>query len=376
MKNEIFIELFRFNAQTDYLPYYQKHTLHYSETDTVNDLLVQMNEIEAFGFDENCNLKVNTSYVNAKVLVKDMVAKHGSEIQINPISEFRAMKDLQIDRSDFLQKLSLLDDYLEAEAKISYRKSTELAYYASNTLNYNRDYIGDHVLIIAADLIEKDFTLRNEITGLLLNKKNGIWYHTSLKNRILDASVEAKIQKLMYLCRQSSRPQTKIAKRLASLCKKAEIVDFEATAETAAPKVSQLFSDFNIAVYEGVQQSDLKGLICDAQATYIEIPSKNEDLASSSALIDGNFSFKIAGDILIQAKDNNADFILVKNETTKEFFDKNQKKMEKLTGRELGVSVVSQAQFVMLLEGQKDKTKLGFNDHKVDVSFLSNVRVF
>jgi len=377
VKNEIFIELFRFNAQTDYLPYYKKHTLHYSENDTVNDLLVQMNEVEAFGFDENCNIKVNITYINTRTLVSELVAKHGNEIRIDPISEFRARKDLQIDRNDFIQKLSLLEKYLEAGDNIAYRKSTELAYYASNTLNYNRDYIGDHVLIIAADLIEKDFTLKNEILELLINEENGIWYHTSLENRILDSSVEEKIQKLIYMALRHIKPRSKMEKCLARFFKEEDAVSFEASEQsTTGPSIVQLFTDFNIASYDGVKESNLKALINDARATYIEIPSRKEDLASNSALIDGSFSYKIAGDILMQAKDSNADFILVKNEKTKEFFDKNQDKMEKLAGRELGLSVVSHDQFVQLLEGEKDRTKLGFNTHMVEVSFLSNKRVF
>lgn len=372
VKHEIFIELFRFNAQTDYLPYYQKYTLQYSENDSFNDLLNQMNEIEAFGFDENCNLKVNDLYINANELVHRLVSKTGHEIRIDPISEFRAKKDLQIDRSDFIDKLSVLQSYLEAGENIEYRKSTELAYYASNTLNYKRDFIGDHVLLIAADLIEKDFSLRNEVIELLISKENGIWFHTSLENRLLDTKVEEKIQRLIYLCTEYIKPKSKMAKTLVKLFSEEEKTGFEENLlKVPRLEISQFFTDFNIASYDGVQESRLEDLINDAQASYIQIPSRNEDLASNSAFVDENFSFKIGGDILMQAKDNNADFMLVKNEKTKEFFDKNQERMEKLTGRELGLSVVSQEQFVQLLQGEKDSAKLGFDTHKVKVSFFN-----
>ncbi len=370
MKRELFIELFRFNAQTDYLPYYQKHTIEYSENNTVNDLLGKMNALEAFGYDENCNLKVNDLYINAKEKVTEIVARCGNAIQINPISEFRAKKDLQIDRSDFIDKLSLIEDYIDAEQNIAYRKSTELAYYASNTLNYNRDYIGDHVLIIAADLIEKRFELKNEILDKLINVDNGLWYHTSLQNRMLSDEQEKKIQKLIYLALEYTKPRTKIAKKIASFCDRKSINDFETSSVAATSSVSQSFEGFNIAAYHGVQKSQLTALIESSKASYVDITSNKEDLASHSVMSDENFSYKIAGDILMQAKDNNADFILVKNETTKVFFDKNQAKMERLIGRDLGISVVSQDQFVRLLEGEKDSSKLGFDDHKVKVSFF------
>ncbi len=371
MRRKLNIELFRFNKETDYLPYYQKHALEYSEDDTFNDLLNKISDIEPFGFDENCNLKVNELYINANESVSTVVQRCGSDIQINPISEFRATKDLQIDRSDFLEKLSLLSEYITAEENIRYRKSTELAYYASNTLNYNRDYIGDHVLIVAADLIENKFELKNEILEKLINTDNGIWYHTSIANRVMNTELEEKIQKVIYLALQYIKPKSKISQKIAMLCKKKDIKDFESSSTVAASKVVQSFDAFNIAAYHGTGESQLSELIDAAKASYIQIPSQKEDLASHSSLIDENFSYKIAGDILLQAKDNNADFILVKNETTKEFFDKNQRKMEKIAGRELGMSVLSQEQFVQLLEGERDTSKLGLHQHKVPVTLFT-----
>ncbi len=369
--NKINIELFRFNARTDYLPYYKKYTLAYDATQSINDLLHTINAIDAFGFDDNMNVKVNSSYVNARTLVRDMVAQYGMDLRIDPISELRAQEDLKIDRSDFIEKLSLIDKYIDAEKNIAYRKSTELAYYASNTLNYNRDYIGDHVLIIAADLIEQKFELRNEILDLLISEVNGIWYHTSLEKRLGRSEEENKIQKLIYLALEYIKPRTKLAKRVAAFLDKTDISGFEENMDSGIkPSVAQLFKDFNIASYDGVEGSELESLVYDSQANYISLNSRREDLAPNSALIDESFSLKIAGDILVEAKDNNADFLLVKNEKTKNFFDKNQSKMEKLVGRELGMSVVSQEQFTQLLKGEKDSAKLGFDEHKVAISFL------
>lgn len=376
MNKEIFIELFRFNAKTDYLPYHQKHTLKYSDADTINDLLTQMYEIEAFGFNENMNIKINDLFTNASVLVSDMVERFGNELRIDSISEFRAQKDLLIDRSDFIEKMSLLDAYIDAETKIAYRKSAELAYYASNTLNYNRNYIGDHVLIIAADLIEKKFELKNEILDILTKEENGIWFHTSISNRLASNVDEAKIQKLIYLAKEYIKPKNAISKKIASALEKEEQGCFEEPCTSSVSKISQDFSGFNIAAYHGVEETGLEALINDANAVSVQIARSKEDLASSSCISDENFTYRIAGDILMEAKDNNADFILVKNERTKEFFDQNQAQMEKLTGRDLGMSIISQDQFVQLLQGEKDAGKLGFNNHKVEVSFLSNKRVF
>ena len=71
-------------------------------------------------------------------------------------------------------------------------------YYASNTLNYKSDYIGDAILILAYDLIEKNPTIANYILLALDNMEIGAQYHTSLENRIynFDMQIEEKITKV------------------------------------------------------------------------------------------------------------------------------------------------------------------------------------
>lgn len=55
---------------------------------------------------------------------------------------------------------------------------------------------------------------------------------------------------------------------------------------------------------------------------------------------------------------------------TKEFFDENQSKMEKSVDREINLPILSQGKFIQLVEGETDPVALGFNNHKVKISFL------
>ncbi len=357
MIKEVDIELFNFDRKTDYLPYYKKYTLEYNKNERVIDLLNKINKIEKFNFeDSDCKIKINNLYLSADELISDVVEKAGSDLTIEPVSIYRADKDLVVDKTDFLHKIDMFDKYLTDEEKEVYAKKYQLEYYASNSLDINRDYIGDHVLLIACDIIEKNPESKEEILNFIADKDDGIWYHTSLKNRVFNfnASQEEKIEKLFGMFKETKDFLVKE-------------VSFD---EVVVPEISQYFKGFNIASYVGLENDSVKSTIIKSQANYIDIEDKKKDLAPYSSVADKTFSLKIAGQILLQAKDNNVDFMIVRDADDLVIFDKEQKKIEKIVGREIDMPVISQNQFIKLLKGEKNIHKLGFNAHKVKISFL------
>lgn len=371
------IELFRFDSRTDYLPYYTKHSVSYSLDETIFDLFEKINRRQAFGFDKDGICKINHYFLRTSERIVDVVSRCGEELTIEPVSEFLVYKDLQIDKSDLISKLELLSPYMNQEEKESCLKRTELYYYASNTLNYKRDYIGDHVLLCAAEIIDKHPEREEEILRLLSDKTNGIWYHSSLTNRLFrsDSIAEEAIEQVLQKCLKvlKAEPKSRISKTIGDFFHKDRAATVEREERQNAKNSVQenrYFRGFNIATYEGMEPGEIEPLVKNSGAAHIDILARYEDLALHSQHVDKNFSCKIAGEILLQAMDKNADFILVKNKKMRDFFDKNQAKMQRLTGREIGLSVVSREQFVQLLEGERDRIKLGFDDHKVKISFL------
>ncbi len=358
MAKEVFIELFRFNHKTDYLPYFKKYTMMYEKNDKLIDLLNNLNKIEKFDFDNTnvCNLKINNLYLTSEELVSSVVKKTSKTLEISPVSTKRALNDLIINQDDFLQKINIFDDYLTKEQKEDYFNKYQLEYYASNTLNFNDSYIGDHALLIADDIINSNPELKNKILDIIADKNNGIWYHTSLKNKIFnyDNTQEEIIQNLFKMLPDFS--QTQVKKEIESL---EEITN-----------ISQNFLNFNIASYDGINGNSLESIIKQSKANFINLVSKNDDLALCSKIANKNFSLKIAGNILLEAKDKNADFIMVNNEEDILVFDKEQKNIEKTTSREINIPVISKNQFIRLLNGEKNPTKLGFDLHKIKISFL------
>ncbi len=358
MIKEINVELFRFDAKVDYLPYYKRYIIEYNEKDTVLSLLNKINAIDKFGYEptNEFNIKINNLFLSVQEYIANIVELTSNDFKIDPISKFRATDDLLIDKSDYLNKILMFKDFVNPMDMDEYAQSLELDYYASNTYEINRDYIGDHSLLIANDIIEQSPEHTKAVLKLISDKDDGIWYHTSLESRVFnyDTTKELRIQNLL-----AQMPQTKYTS-----------INTDSNIEVIIPTISQYFKGFNIASYEGTSKNSCENIIKESFASHVELNLKNEDLAPYSTLVSDDFSLKIAGNILLEAKDNNADFLVVRGKGDIALFDGQQKNIEKAIGREVDLPVVSQEQFLKVLGGEKDTFKLGFDTHKVKVSFL------
>jgi len=364
MINKLHIELFKFDSKLDYLPYYKKYTIEYKEKDTILSVLNKINTIEKFAYEAKLefNLKINGLYLSANEYIVNIVERTSNEFIIEPISIYRSTQDLLIDKTDYLEKILLFKDYITPMDLDEYAQNYELDYYASNTYNINRDYIGDHSLLIASDIMEFSPEHTKDILKLISSKEDGIWYHTSLKHRVFnyDISKEKRIQVLF-----SMYENVALLNRAKEVSNNKKDIPGDDSID-----ISQSFKGFNIASFEGVNQNNASKIIKKSEANYVDINLKNEDLAPYSTIVNNSFSLKIAGDILLQAKDNNADFLVVRGSSDVALFDAQQKNIEKAIGREIELPVISKEQFINILSGEKDSAKLGFDTHKVNISFL------
>lgn len=345
---KLYIELFHFDKNTDYLPYYKKHILKVDEDSTLQNLLDELYKKEPFGLDKSktINLKINQIYTTASIKVCDIVAVVGKDWKIEPISTYRATKDFIFDNSDYLDKIALFDKYLNYSQKQHYVDNYELFYYASNTLNFNRDYIGNHALYIAYDIIKSNENLKDEILKIITNQDGGIQYHTSLENRVLGYS-QSKDEKISYLCELAnlSKPQSKY-------------LDIPKT------QIKQKFDGFNITAY--MPTTNTKTTITNAGAKYIDIATSYNDFAQNCLKADKKFSLKLAGEFLLDAMDNNADLVIVDDEFLN-IFDTMQCEIESAVGRDIKMPILTQTEFSKILDGNKDAKALGLDKHKVTV---------
>lgn len=164
--------VFRFNAETDYLPYYKQYTLEVTSEEVILDVLnrIKWEHDGTFSYRRSCRhgicgtcgIKVNGKGVLAcKERLNDLIDLFGDELTIDPLSTKRAVKDLIIDKGDFWEKHEEVHPYLiseieahpemecavslaEAEALLEsdYCIQCGLCHYSCPSVELNEKYIG------------------------------------------------------------------------------------------------------------------------------------------------------------------------------------------------------------------------------------------
>ncbi len=125
-KKKVTIKAFRFNAQTDYLPYYKTYEMEVGKDELILDLLnrIKWEHDGSFSYRRSCRhgicgacgIKVNGKPVlSCKQNAQELVDLFGDELVFEPQSEKRAIKDMIIDKGDFWEKHAAIKPYVEAD---------------------------------------------------------------------------------------------------------------------------------------------------------------------------------------------------------------------------------------------------------------------
>jgi succinate dehydrogenase / fumarate reductase iron-sulfur subunit len=125
-KREITFKVFRFNRETDYLPYYDTIKMEVGKDDLVLDVMnrIKWEHDGSFSYRRSCRhgicgscaIKVNGKATLAcKDRVFDKAAIFGDELTLEPQDIRRAYKDMVIDKSDFWEKYNAVKPYLMAD---------------------------------------------------------------------------------------------------------------------------------------------------------------------------------------------------------------------------------------------------------------------
>ena len=126
-------------------------------------------------------------------------------------------------------------------------------------------------------------------------------------------------------------------------------------------EILQYFDNFNIALYCALNDSSFEDIIKQSRATYVELKSKHFDIPKNAKKL----SMLMAGSVLLEALDNNADFLIVNNEEELALFDAKQKSIESTMGREIKLPIITRNEFVQLLKGQRN-----LSSRKIKIPFL------
>ncbi len=199
-------KVFRFNADDDYLPYYEDYTMEVTSEEVVLDILnrIKWDHDGSFSYRRSCRhgicgacaIKVNgRSTLACKERMNDMVDLFGNELTIEPLSIKRAVKDMIIDKADFWNKHDAIHPYLisdveehpEHEHLVSPDEAEQLleadlciqcgaCHYACPVVEINEDFFGPAAFAKAyrfeADVRDEAHTDR--LTELH-EEKQGVW---------------------------------------------------------------------------------------------------------------------------------------------------------------------------------------------------------
>jgi succinate dehydrogenase / fumarate reductase iron-sulfur subunit len=168
----ITFNVFRFNAETDYLPHYKTIEMEVTSEEVVLDILnrIKWEHDGSFSYRRSCRhgicgacaIKVNGKGVLAcKERMNDLIELFGTEMTIEPLSVKRAVKDMIIDKEDFWKKheqvqpylVDEIDEHPESENLVTPNEEAQLleadyciqcglCHYSCPSLENNEAYIG------------------------------------------------------------------------------------------------------------------------------------------------------------------------------------------------------------------------------------------
>lgn len=199
-------KVFRFNADEDYLPYYDDYEMEVTSEEVVLDILdrIKWDHDGSFSYRRSCRhgicgacaIKVNgRSTLACKESMVTMLEYFGNELTIEPLSKKRAIKDMIIDKGDFWDKhdgvhpylVSDVEEHPEHEHLVTPEEAEELneadlciqcgaCHYACPVVEVNEDFFGPAAFAKAyrfeADVRDDAHTKRL----LHLNEaKQGVW---------------------------------------------------------------------------------------------------------------------------------------------------------------------------------------------------------
>ncbi len=125
---KITFKVFRFNSETDYLPYHQEVVMDVTSEEVVLDILNRIKwEVDgSFSYRRSCRhgicgacaIKVNGKGVLAcKERMNDLIDLFGTELTLDPLSTKRVIKDMIIDKEDFWVKHEDVEPYLISDVE-------------------------------------------------------------------------------------------------------------------------------------------------------------------------------------------------------------------------------------------------------------------
>ncbi len=146
------------------------------------------------------------------------------------------------------------------------------------------------------------------------------------------------------------------------------IIDFDKFVEHY--EIKHDFKDFNIAYYPSNDSIHTLELFKKLDANILKLESMKLDLAKNTFNKNPLITYHVASTILLDAFDNNADFLVV--DTAEDFyiFDYNRKELEKICGREILLPVIHKNELQKLAIGEHKTARQTLDKHQINPEII------
>ncbi len=328
------LRVFFFNAKTDYLPYYKNFKIKIDDDEPFVNVLPKIKEQNRFfnypDDEKKLYFRVNGLVTNGKLSVKEVVDKVGKEITIEPVSKYHAKDCLILNDDDFEQSYKLLEPYCNDEDRAFY-ESLYGQHYASGTFEYNKKYIGDAILILAARLIYNKTPHREEILAKI-GHENGLWYAEYEDNMLIPQDYKGTFKLLRDLS-IPPRDTNKVSDLGTRYYKDRDLSGYD---------------EIGVAFYYG----DRECLDCfelpqgAKEKGYKEVKFAHSHKSCGIRIkhVNEKFALQKAGRVLADAYDSGAAILVAKKDYI-DYFRINMGKIEKVVNRDIPINLVDIEKF-------------------------------
>ena len=348
MFHTLHIKAFFFNAKTDYLPYYKNFTLLLPDDAVAKDILVAIQaQNDNFSYPElNLIFKINGLIVKEDATLHSIVSKLGTTLTIDPANSYRSNNGLIMNDDDFMRSYELLAPYA-TDSDEKYYKTLYALHYASETEKFDRDYIGDAILVLAHKMISEGNEHKTQILHTITSANSGLLDCEYENNLFKPQHHTAAITALKHMVRGTN-------KLSSSLIEKIKIRMGIEDSKQKKKRNNNIIEDLKskqVAYYPGTSHSTVTLEAIKANNFSMVNFSRMHKLSGVNILNDNKtLAFKKAGATLLSAYDAGAELLIIEDNVTCSMMQNHFSAIENAVGRKmLGLELISSKNFISQL---------------------------
>ena len=343
------IRVFRFDPKIDILSYFKPYFYEKLDFETLRDLLDDIKANDPyFDFSQTKFVKVNDFGVSLDENLSNLINLFGKELVIAPLSEKFSYKDLNFHNDEFSAKFQAFKEFANNYDKAFY-DDLAVNFYFDKICKFSENYLGNSGFIFAKYLCEKYPEKKSQICEII---KPQMAYFSPAKVLNLANGDEA----FAYFCKELDYKSPKFS----PLCDYDEVLknfnknDFK-----------HKFDEFSVAVYG---DENLEKIAENLGAKTVDFKAKELKFNPEIYEIDKECALAILSEIIFDAYDSGADFLLVGSQKEFELFDGKKGEICNFFGRNLsGFYVLKCDEFLALAKGEKPQS---LSEHKLKVTLI------